>query len=87
MELTVGAKIYFDSGDTEQCTFKIALVNRSRGYSMAYIGLAGFMVFGVGTTLGINKRRKVATIQLQTEETEGSHNHFELMPQERIVQV
>ena len=89
MAITVGANIYFDSGESEQCTFKIALVNRSNSYSLGYIGMAGFMIFGVATTVGI-KRRKVATIQLNEEgekDTEEAHNHFELMRNERIVQV
>jgi len=80
MAISVGADIYFDSGEIEQCSFTIALVNQSSGYSMGYIGMAGFMLFGVGTTLGV-KRRKVATIQL--DDTEGTHNHFELMPNEQ----
>ena len=88
MAISVGANIYFDTGDSEQCTFKIALVNRSNSYSLGYIGMAGFMIFGVATTLGI-KRRKVATIQLneEGEDKQATHNHFELMPNERIVQV
>lgn len=79
MSVSVGADIYFDNGDFEQCIFSIALVNQNSGYSMAYIGMAGFMLFGVGTTLGV-KRRKVKTIQL--DDAEDTHNHFELMPNE-----
>eukprot|EP00526_Cylindrotheca_closterium_P019070 CAMPEP_0113612606 /NCGR_PEP_ID=MMETSP0017_2-20120614/6191_1 /TAXON_ID=2856 /ORGANISM="Cylindrotheca closterium" /LENGTH=223 /DNA_ID=CAMNT_0000521655 /DNA_START=49 /DNA_END=720 /DNA_ORIENTATION=+ /assembly_acc=CAM_ASM_000147 len=88
MAISVGAKIYFETGDYEQCTFKIALVNRSTSYSLGYIGMAGFMMFGVATTLGI-KRRKVATIQLEEEQpaTDGTYNHFELMPKPQGVQV
>lgn len=86
MSISVGADIYFDTGDYEQCTFTIALVNKTNSYSMGYIGMAGFMLFGVATTLGI-KRRKVATIQLEQDDTEGSHNHFELMPKGKAVRV
>jgi len=86
MTVSVTTDISFDSGESEKCTFEIALVNRNTGYSMGYIGMAGFMIFGVATTLGI-KRRQVATIQLQDEDTEGAHNNFELMPQERGGQV
>ncbi|CAJ1933039.1 unnamed protein product [Cylindrotheca closterium] len=88
MTISVGADITFDTGDTEQCTFKIALVNRnnSYSYSLGYLGMAGFMMFGVATTLG-SKRRKVATIQLDGEEREGTYDHFELMPKPQGVQV
>ena len=88
MTISVGADIYFETGESEECTFKIALVNRdnSYSYSLGYLGMAGFMMFGVATTLGI-KRRKVATIQLESEDREGTYNHFELMPKAQGVQV
>jgi hypothetical protein len=81
---TVTVDFTFDTGDTEQCSVKVALVNKSEGYSMAY-SVVAFAIVGVGTALGIKRTRKVGTIHL--DETEGSHTHFEMMPNEQIVQV
>jgi hypothetical protein len=82
---TVTVDFTFDTGDTEQCSVKVALVNQREGYSMIYASVVAFAIVGVGTALGIKRNRKVGTIQL--DDTEGSHTNFEMMPNEHIVQV
>lgn len=85
LSVTVAVEFTFDTGDTEQCSLKVALVNQSEGYSVAYASVLAFAIVGVGTALGIKRKRKIGTIQL--EDHEGSQTHFEMMPNERIVQV
>eukprot|EP00934_Nitzschia_sp_Nitz4_P001617 Nitzschia sp. Nitz4//scaffold161_size51353//44835//45568//NITZ4_006958-RA/size51353-augustus-gene-0.53-mRNA-1//-1//CDS//3329537939//1617//frame0 len=81
--VSVGVKATFDFGDSKSvCTTSVKLSKRN-GYQMVAGGVAMFALAGV--LVGVQRRRRVATIQLGHDE--GTQSHFEMMSSDAGVSV